>query len=300
MTLSGAPVTGDMPSAYTDIRGMQNMATDTPGALERVAAQFESLFMDIWLKSMREAGSVFSEGNPFSSPAVEVHQQMLDSQYAVHLSEAGGIGIGSALVAQLSANAGPDAAEALETSSAPPRRVHFPKSSDDEDLTVTRSGNRSSLYENAREFIDDLLPVVKATLKDSLLNPAVVLAQAALETGWGQKVIHDGAGTPSFNLFGVKAHEWNGPSASIMSMEHGLGGMRPEQSEFRMYADWQESVSDYLAFLNANPRYRNVVEQGDQPEQFANALQQSGYATDPDYASKVLSVLDTINELSGD
>lgn len=299
MTLSSAPVTGHIPSAYTDIRGVQNMATDTPEALERVAAQFESLFMNIWLKSMREAGSVFSEGNPFSSPAVETHQQMLDSQYAVHLSEAGGIGIGSALVAQLSAKAAPDAPQALNESPAP-ERVYFPRHADGENLTVTRFGNRSSLYENAREFIDDLLPVVEKTLKDSVLNPAAVLAQAALETGWGQNVIHDGAGTPSFNLFGVKAHEWNGPSTSIMSMEHGLGGMQPEQSDFRMYGDWQESISDYLAFLNANPRYRDVVEQGGEPERFARALQQSGYATDPDYASKVLSVLDTIYELSGD
>lgn len=302
MTLpAGSLANASASSAFTDIRGAQAMATDTPEAIEKVAAQFESLFLDMWLKSMREAGSVFAEGNPFSSQAVQVHEQMLDHQYAVHMSDAGGVGIGQALVRQLSqASAGVDgdSAGSEVAAVAMPARKHFPKesfdSADSNDVQLQSFGSRASLFDSAEKFIDELLPVVEKALENSPLNPVAVLAQAALETGWGQKVIHDGTGTPSFNLFGVKASNWDGPSAPIMSLEHEFDQMVPRRAEFRVYEDWQQSVDDYVAFLSGQDRYQPVLEAGSDGQTFARQLQSSGYATDPDYADKLMGVMNTI------
>jgi flagellar protein FlgJ len=279
-------------ATYTDIRGLQSMETDSPEALKKVAAQFESLFMDMWLKSMREAGAVFSEGNPFSSAAVKVHEEMLDHQYAVRLSEAGGIGIGDVLVAQLSKTASTE----VPASDGLPGRTRFP------DVPVnaapaelTPLGSRHGMFSDAQQFVETLLPVVEKALEGTQLNPLGVLAQAALETGWGQNVIHDADGASSHNLFGIKANDWSGPSATIMTMEFEFDRMTPRQADFRSYENWGDSVSDYLDFLRSNDRYREVIEQGSDPEKFARQLQQSGYATDPDYADKLMGVVKRIS-----
>lgn len=299
---AGSLVNASTSNAFTDIRGAQAMATDTPEAIEKVAAQFESLFLDMWLKSMREAGSVFAEDNPFSSQAVQVHEQMLDHQYAVHLSEAGGVGIGQALVRQLTQASGPGADGDMTGSEAGagtmPARKYFPQETSDPadaaDVLVESFGSRASLFDSAEKFIDELLPVVEKALENSPLNPVAVLAQAALETGWGQKVIHDRTGAPSFNLFGVKASDWDGPSAPIMSVEHEFDQMVPRRSEFRVYEDWQQSVKDYVKFLSGDERYQPVLEAGSDAQTFARQLQRSGYATDPDYADKLMDVMKTI------
>lgn len=288
-----ATTAADLPSTFTDIRGMQAMSTNSPESLKKVAAQFESLFLDMWLQSMRDAGSVFAEGNPFSSQAVQVHQQMLDHQYAVHLSEAGGIGIGDALVAQLSPQQSVGQRESDDSAAMAAlmsRRVPAMDSS----VATQSFGTRASLFDGVQDFIAQLLPVFQQALERSALNPTAVLAQAALETGWGQKVIHDQHGRPSFNLFGIKSHDWQGESASLYSLEHEFGRMVPRQAEFRVYENWQHSVNDYQAFLEHDGRYAQVLEAAGNPEQFAAALQSSGYATDPNYAGKLMDVVNSI------
>lgn len=288
---------GGVGTAFTDIRGMQAMETSSPEALKKVASQFESLFLDMWLQSMRDAGSVFAEGNPFSSQAVQVHQQLLDHQYAVHMSEAGGIGIGEALVAQLSAGSSMDQQQSLAGSGMLPDRTNFLRAAEEsgpEGLSTQNFGNRSSLFDSAQSFIDELLPVVEKALVNSPLNPMAVLAQAALETGWGQKVIHDDQGNPSFNMFGIKSGDWEGESATVYSLENELGSMVPRQSDFRVYKDWQHSIQDYQNFLLGDQRYEPVMAAAREPEDFAAALQGSGYATDPEYATKLMDVMATI------
>ena len=300
MTLpAGSAANAATSSAFTDIRGMQAMTTDSPEAIEKVAAQFESLFLDMWLKSMREAGSVFAEGNPFSSQAVKVHEQMLDHQYAVHLSEAGGVGIGQALVAQLTRPSASPVESISDdpnaTAGLPERRLFSQPGSKRADIEVESFGSRASLFDSAREFIDELLPVVEQAVESSPLNPVLVLAQAALETGWGKKIIHDDQGVPSFNLFGVKASNWDGPSAPVQSLESEFGQMVPRRAEFRVYEGWQQSVDDYVTFLGSQERYQPVLEAAADAQSFAQQLQRSGYATDPDYAEKLMGVVKSIS-----
>ena len=123
-----------------------------------------------------------------------------------------------------------------------------------------------------------------------------MVAQAALETGWGKHMI-EGKGdspspVPSYNLFGIKAdHPRQGDSVAITTTEFREGVPMKEQAEFRAYADYEASLRDYVDFLESNPRYRDVLAVADKPAQFAEKLQQAGYATDPNYAEKIRSIM---------
>ncbi|HAZ61911.1 MAG TPA: flagellar assembly peptidoglycan hydrolase FlgJ [Gammaproteobacteria bacterium] len=122
--------------------------------------------------------------------------------------------------------------------------------------------------------------------------PDVLLAQAALETGWGRHLIHGQGGRPSYNLFGIKADaRWQGPTVEVTTTEYRHGHAVREQAKFRAYASYGESFRDYVAFLQGNPRYSKALALSDRPQQFMQALQQAGYATDPQYASKVTAVM---------
>ncbi len=122
--------------------------------------------------------------------------------------------------------------------------------------------------------------------------PDVLLAQAALETGWGRHLIHGQGGRPSYNLFGIKADaRWQGPTVEVTTTEYRHGHAVKEQAKFRAYASYGESFRDYVAFLQGNPRYTKALALSDRPQQFMRALQQAGYATDPQYASKVAAVM---------
>src|SRR5680860_461384 len=132
--------------------------------------------------------------------------------------------------------------------------------------------------------------------KDSGINPRFMVAQAALETGWGKHMI-EGKGdssspVPSYNLFGIKADQrWQGDSVAVTTTEFREGVPMKEQDVFRAYADYEASLRDYVDFLESNPRYRDVLAVADKPAQFAEKLQQASYATDPNYAEKIRSIM---------
>jgi len=118
------------------------------------------------------------------------------------------------------------------------------------------------------------------------------VAQAALETGWGRHMIRGEQGEPSFNLFGIKADSrWKGDAVSLTTTEYREGLPMKEQASFRAYQDYESSFRDYAAFLESNPRYRDVLSAADKPEVFAEKLQEAGYATDPNYGSKIRQIM---------
>lgn len=295
-------------STYTDVRGLQSLPEGDAAALRKAASEFESMFLDIWLKSMREANAVFSEGSYLSSSAVEMHQEMLDHQWAVHMSNAGGIGLGDVLVDQLSSRAG---AEQGATDTRAPSRTSIPAmivpTPDTEgeqtvplDLSavipvVKPQGGHQPLFDTAQEFVERLKPVVERMLGNTPINPVNVIAQAALETGWGQKIIHDANGKPSFNLFGIKAQGWSGDRVEVTTLEQEFGALRPRRADFRSYSDLGASVSDYVRLLKE--RYVEATQTGDDALRFGNELQKAGYATDPDYGRKIESVAARVRSL---
>lgn len=140
-------------------------------------------------------------------------------------------------------------------------------------------------------FITHVYPIAKQLASTFGFNPAVLVAQAALETGWGKHIIKHNSGDSSYNLFGIKAdRRWGGDKAHVSTMEYRQGVAVKERAAFRSYDSIAASINDYIDFLKVNPRYQVALTKRDNPEQFLNALQQAGYATDPNYANKILRI----------
>lgn len=275
-------------SSYTDFEGLARLKTEaqgqSPETLKKVAQQFESLFLEMMLKSMREAK--LGDGI-FDSDAGDFYQGMFDKQIAMDLanSEGGGLGIAELLVRQLSAKA---AAKAQQT--------HEDGNKDGMPIAPSQSGlptNRTTQQwqpADPTEFVREVLPHAQAAAAQLGVHPLALVAQAAVETGWGQHVIPTQSGS-SFNLFGVKAGEsWDGSkvSAGTLEVENGLPVAR--RAQFRSYDSIADSFGDYVKLLSG-ARYQEVREQGATLTGFADAIGRSGYATDPQYANKIKGIL---------
>ncbi|WP_434563887.1 flagellar assembly peptidoglycan hydrolase FlgJ [Pseudomonas sp. Z4-20] len=146
-------------------------------------------------------------------------------------------------------------------------------------------------FRDADEFVDAMLPMAKEAADRIGVDPRYLVAQAALETGWGKSVMRQPDGSSSHNLFGIKASKnWTGDSARAITSEFRNGAMVKETAEFRSYASYRDSFHDLVNLLQSNSRYQDVLKSADNPEQFVRELQKAGYATDPNYASKISNI----------
>jgi flagellar protein FlgJ len=146
-------------------------------------------------------------------------------------------------------------------------------------------------FSSADEFVNTMLPMAKEAADRIGVDPRYLVAQAALETGWGKSVMRAQDGSSSHNLFGIKASSnWKGDSARAITSEFRNGEMVKETAEFRSYASYKDSFHDLVTLLQSNNRYQDVLKSADNPEQFVRELQKAGYATDPDYASKISQI----------
>ena len=151
-------------------------------------------------------------------------------------------------------------------------------------------------FSSQDEFVATMLPMAKAAAARIGVDPKYLVAQAALETGWGKSVMRAEDGSSSHNLFGIKATgSWQGPQARAITSEFKGGQMVKETADFRSYDSYQDSFHDLVTLLQSNDRYKEVVKSADNPEQFVRELQKAGYATDPDYASKISQIAKTMN-----
>jgi peptidoglycan hydrolase FlgJ len=234
---------------------------DDPSALREVARQFESIFTKMMLDSMRSA----SFGDPlFGSDQADMYQDMMDDQLAVEMSQGRGLGLADMLIRQLSHGGGVQPA-------AP-------------------AAGLSIDAESKQQFIEKLLPQAQAAGRELGVDPRAIIAQAALETGWGSSQPADASGA-SHNLFGIKAGaDWQGGSVASRTTEYESGVAGDEVARFRAYGSAEDSVNDYVSLLRDNPRYSAALNTGDDVHAFATALQRGGYATDPDYANKLVAV----------
>ncbi len=312
---SSAPLDSLTGFAYSDVNNLARIKREGDEGLRAAAQQFESLFIDLVLKSAREANATLAPDSYLSSDEAKWHQEMLDHQWAVHLSERGGVGLAKVVMAQLSGEGSlqrqpetnqPDsvvAAPATEVRGGAPLRqarsheestpdVGAPLGANDSDLQVVSFGRKASTTDSPEGFIERVLPTLQRVLADTPLNPLAVLAQAALETGWGKHVIHAASGDSSNNLFGIKAsNSWQGDAVEVGTVEFLAGRAVTVLDRFRAYPDLESAVKDYASVLTGNPRYREAVNQAQDPGRFADELQKAGYATDPGYAAKIKSVL---------
>jgi len=300
---------------YTDFSGLNALKAgareDKQTALEEVARQFESIFLSEMLKSMRKAGDVFSEGNYLNGGQSEFYRDMFDSQMSLTMAGGQGAGLADALVRQLGEDipgvnnqgtplASHKASLADYERSLPaisprlPERVgEVAEVADAEPLTpVDDISVLPDQFDSPEHFVRTLLPFAESISADTGIDPKLMVAQAALETGWGRHMIQGDGNQPSYNLFGIKADSrWQGDAVTITTTEFREGVAMKERADFRAYPDYEASFRDYVEFLESNPRYRDVLDSADQPEVFARKLQEAGYATDPQYGNKINQIM---------
>ncbi len=245
-------------------------AANDPAALRQVARQFESIFTKMMLDSMRKA----SFGDPmFGSDQVDQYQGMMDDQLAVSLSQGKGMGLADMLIRQLGGGAQANAAGSAD-----------PKP-DSSEMGVDDA--------QKQKFIEKMLPQATAAAQQLGVDPRAIVAQAALETRWGTSQPADSAGG-SQNYFGIKAGaSWQGASVESSTTEYVAGEAGTEQARFRAYGSLAENVADYVRVLH-QPRYADALGTGNDVRSFANALQRGGYATDPEYANKLVAIAERI------
>ncbi len=151
-------------------------------------------------------------------------------------------------------------------------------------------------FSSQDEFVATMLPMAEAAAKRIGIDPKYLVAQAALETGWGKSVMRAEDGSSSHNLFGIKAGKsWQGGQARAITSEFRDGAMVKETAQFRSYDSYQDSFHDLVTLLQSNDRYKDVVKSADNPERFVRELQKAGYATDPNYASKISQIANSMN-----
>lgn len=311
---------------YTDFSGfdkLKNQARkDSPAALQEVAKQFEALFLGNVLKGMRAAK--LADGIADSDQS-KFYNDMYDQQLAVHLAGKPGVGLADLIVKQLSPKK-PDTNEKqgiedyLNNSVSgqkiiPPHPYAVGKQMADQvaaDITdskiiinayfhdssplnamteIPSSIDSAPPIQSAEDFVRQLHPYAQQAAKELGVEPKVLLAQAALETGWGRSVLKNSDGGNSFNLFNIKANKaWQGKQTHVPTLEIEQGIAKKVNAGFRSYASFQESFQDYVAFIKSNPRYGDALKQVGNGERYLHELQQAGYATDPHYADKVMRI----------
>ncbi|MFN3578945.1 MAG: flagellar assembly peptidoglycan hydrolase FlgJ [Pseudomonas sp.] len=349
--------------SYTDLNAMSELKVgskaNSPDNIKRVAQQFESLFLNMMVKSMRDANEAFAEGNPLNTPQTRFYQDMYDNQMSVHLAEKQGVGLAEVMMRQLSptqlgaeartldapvkgdsasaapaqgidhsallarrrlafslghagqqmaelsaslskADSQPAASEpalawqplrALQASARPqsiPAEYGQPVRAQNVAATATPGQSR---FNSPAEFVSAMLPMAEKAAERLGVDPHYLVAQAALETGWGKSIIKRADGGNSHNLFGIKSHGgWQGESASVMTHEYRNGVKGQERASFRSYESFEQSFDDYVNFLHDNGRYQQALTRTENPDTFFRELQQAGYATDPQYARKISQI----------
>lgn len=316
---------------YTDFNGLAKLKTEakekTPEAIKEVAKQFESIFLSRVLKTMRQAKLA---EDVMGSDQSDFYRDMYDQQLAVHLSGDPGIGLADLIVKQLSpekenhnepqqiddylnrsigtanvtkaplSKIGSSGKDESIDSKAPslisislPKQIHVVN--DEENSKIEKSTLKTTedlpINSTQEQFINQLIPYAEKAAKTLGVDAKVLVAQAALETGWGKSVIKNKKGESSHNLFNIKANKaWKGKQTRVSTLEFEGGVAKKQMAGFRSYSSYQESFNDYVNFIQQNPRYSTALTVVEKPGRYMHELQRAGYATDPNYANKVMKI----------
>ncbi|WP_175405889.1 flagellar assembly peptidoglycan hydrolase FlgJ [Shewanella sp. MEBiC00475] len=362
-------------SNFLDLGGLDSLRVqaqkDEKGALKEAAKQFEGIFIQMLMKSMRDANAAFKSDNPMNSETTEFFEQMRDQQMSVDLSSKGMLGLAELMVQQLDpenspvtpasvlrsdtdykVNSGTFVAPATEldkdtldaiapkdqiaashsvithsvidsAESMRPMSAQLTSVLDEQQLNsvlrgeqlasqavqagkglpqanvnaVKDKGIAVSEFTSPEHFISVLYPHAEKAAQSLGTSAEVLIAQSALETGWGQKVVRRNDGTMSHNLFNIKADKrWQGEKTSVNTLEFEKGIAVQQKADFRMYDNLEQSFNDFVSFISQGDRYQDARNVAAEPTQFIRALQKAGYATDPQYANKVINVMKSVKE----
>lgn len=274
-----------------------------PAAVKAAAQQFEALFLQMVLKSMRDATP--REGM-FDSEQTRMYESLLDQQLGQVLTAKGGTGLAAMIEKQITRTSSdptpfesglPLKPGALpHPINSPAKPMSLPKASDigfplTSPVAAPPVSQESAASPAARDFVNKVWPHAAAASQTTGVPAAFLVAQAALETGWGRSEPRLANGQPSYNVFGVKAGRgWTGPTVEAVTSEYVDGVSQQRVERFRAYGSYAEAFGDYAKLLVSSPRYSGVVGSAD-ANSFARGLQRAGYATDPAYADKLTRII---------
>ena len=274
---------------------------DSPEALRAAARQFEGLFMNMVMKSMRDATP---QDSPFDSQQSRMYTSMLDQKISDKFAQRG-MGLADALMRQLTNNASAptlpetEAGSAASTVSAayaaaPVKQTGLSATPPDgaTPLEISSARQFPPRPGHVQAFQDKLAAHANEAARVTGIPAKFMLGQAALETGWGKREIRGADGSTSHNLFGIKATgNWTGKTVEVATTEYVNGVPEKRMEKFRAYDSYADSFRDYASLLKNNPRYQNVIAHGKDATAFAEGLQAAGYATDPHYAAKLARII---------
>ena len=257
-------------------------------ALKAAAQQFESVFLNMMLKSMREATP---QDGMFDSEQTRMFTGMLDQQLAQSMASRG-VGLADIMVKQLRGQMTEGNGQKIGAQSSI-KALPFAYG----EVGLAGMGGLPPNSQNAQQdFVNRMLPYAVQASQASNVPPQLMLGQAALESGWGKREIRMADGSNSFNLFGIKANAgWNGKVAEVMTTEYKDGVAYKQVEKFRAYSSYAEAFQDYASLISNNPRYADVLQQRGDVAGMAQAIQKAGYATDPKYADKLVNVMGKID-----
>jgi len=307
-----------------DVQGfdaMRAQANANPQqGLKAAAKQFDSVFTQMMLKSMRDATP---SDSPFDSNDSKTFTSMLDQQLSQNMG-AKGIGVADMMLKQLMRNAGAGASAGaggqadgagaggdssanagnMAAMNAMAKAYANAAGSSTASSKASLGGNGysadSALTPPARgvgtdkvaAFVDRLAAPAQAASSATGIPARFIIGQAALESGWGKREIKNTDGSSSHNVFGIKAtSDWSGKTASAVTTEYVNGKPQKVVEKFRSYDSYEDALTDYASVLKSNPRYAPVVEASRDAAGFAHGMQKAGYATDPQYAKKLISIM---------
>jgi len=266
------------PTALNALRYGAGKDGNDKAALKEAAKQFESLFMRELIKSMREATQ---KSGLMEGEGADLGTDLLDQQFAVQLSGLPG-GLSEAIERQLGKQMQNNAAEKAGLSDALPA------------TSGASTVGRASAGPRQAGFVDQHSQAAAVVARESGIPASYMIGQAGHETGWGRSEIRHADGTPSHNLFGIKATGgWKGKVAEITTTEYINGEPRKVTAKFRAYDSYADSFRDYAKLIGDSPRYDKVMDQLGSVQGFAAGLQKAGYATDPQYAAKLSRAINT-------
>lgn len=286
-------------SFYLDSNSLSSLKMQAkqnqPDSIKAAAKQFESVFLSMMLKSMRDATP---QDGVFDNEQTKMYTSMLDQQLAQTMSKKG-MGLAEIMTRQLSG-------QGLQQHVDPiPMGNPLPKNSPAAAvvpalkplvqpmplLPSQSAGQQKQAQASTNTFVDEMMPHARAASQDSGIPARFMVGQAALESGWGKHEITGSNGKKSFNLFGIKAGKgWKGDSVSSVTTEYENGKAKKVVQSFRAYQSYDEAFRDYARLISGQDRYQGAA-QAQNAAQFAQGLQAGGYATDPAYAKKLLGVL---------
>ena len=304
----------DSAFVYTDLHGLAGLRREarqnSPGAIREAAKQFEAVFVQMMLKSMR-AASPSDEGGIMDSDQSRLYRDMYDQQIALSMAQRGKLGLADTIARQLGGEGAgtpsrPVSPEMVGDPLATLRQVQRIRSSvamPAETATVKTGAieserNRYPVSDAPFEpsspaaFVRRMWPHAQEAARRLGVAPEVLIAQAAHETAWGKSVPRFADGRSSHNLFGIKANRgWEGERVVNSTLEFVDGVPIRQRDGFRAYPSYADSFNDYVKFLQVNPRYSEALDSVQDGPAYLRALQRAGYATDPNYAKKIQGLM---------